>query len=863
MADTIKCPVCGEVNAADNEFCQNCRSRLQPLTGPLKGEGKAIQPGDAPTQKVTAELEPILPQWLRDARAKARKTAEDEAIKASEEPPTAPAAKPDLLAGLASQARDDEEELPDWAAGIAGVQPSKKKKPDPRGNQVRWVELGSNYVEPDTSPIGATQAPAESTDEHIAPTWMPSQGPAPERDELTDFPAWPPAQGETPSITSGTLEYNPEPGWQDQPDTFQPPQAARGEAADWMADLPAQSSVEPPPAAPLETPDWMARLKEQTPEEAPPTQAKPSQSQPAADVPDWLKSLDSGQQSAAPAASQVPDWLKGIESEPTPPAAAEPPLPTFLKEAPPTGAEAPSPAEQLPQTPDWLTSLGSAPQVPEEPIPPAPTFQKVSFPASDPVPSPAEQSPEAPDWLASLGSVPPAPAEPAPPIFAAQTFSAPEEASPQESPEAPAFSQDALSGSDVDSLFASMQIPDWLSSAVPETPKSAQSDLPPAAQSADLSPAELPSWVQAMRPVESGVPGAASDPTLETRGPLAGLHGVLPVMPMGPTSKPKSHSIKLDASQEQQAHAQLLEQILASEAAPAPIKSTTAVRSQRLLRWGLAGLLFTAVFVPLLAGTQIFALPLTAGPEIGSALQMIQAVPPAAPVLVIYDVDPSLSGELEAVAAPLLDQMILLRQPRLTFLSSSPTGAALAEHLISQTLSGHNYQRGFNYQNLGFLPGGLAGVLAFAGDPPAALPLAPDLTLPWGTPPLLGVTRLSDFAAILIVTDSAETARVWIEQTGTYRGASPLMVIASAQAGPLIMPYYASGQVGGLVSGLNGGALVEQANSGRPGLVRRYWDAYSLGLLLAAGLITVGGLWNLMLGLGARGRTRAEGLDVS
>ena len=59
LMDTIKCPVCGEVNPADAEFCQNCMSRLAPLTGSLKGEGAPIQPGQIPTKKVTAELEPI------------------------------------------------------------------------------------------------------------------------------------------------------------------------------------------------------------------------------------------------------------------------------------------------------------------------------------------------------------------------------------------------------------------------------------------------------------------------------------------------------------------------------------------------------------------------------------------------------------------------------------------------------------------------------------------------------------------------------------------------------------------------------------------------------------------------------------
>jgi hypothetical protein len=59
-----------------------------------------------------------------------------------------------------------------------------------------------------------------------------------------------------------------------------------------------------------------------------------------------------------------------------------------------------------------------------------------------------------------------------------------------------------------------------------------------------------------------------------------------------------------------------------------------------------------------------------------------------------------------------------------------------------------------------------------------------------------------------------------------------------------------------LVSGLYGGALFEQNNEGRSDTVRRYWDAYSIGMLLAMVLILGGGLLNLALGLRDRAAAR-------
>jgi hypothetical protein len=109
---------------------------------------------------------------------------------------------------------------------------------------------------------------------------------------------------------------------------------------------------------------------------------------------------------------------------------------------------------------------------------------------------------------------------------------------------------------------------------------------------------------------------------------------------------------------------------------------------------------------------------------------------------------------------------------------------------------------------------------------------------------------------MIIVTDNADSARTWIEQTTSSRGAIPVVVISSAQAAPMIQPYYASKQITGLVSGLYGGAVYEQNNAGRPGTARNYWDAYSLGMLIAMVFVLGGGLWNLALGLRDRASAR-------
>jgi hypothetical protein len=366
--------------------------------------------------------------------------------------------------------------------------------------------------------------------------------------------------------------------------------------------------------------------------------------------------------------------------------------------------------------------------------------------------------------------------------------------------------------------------------------------------------------VQAMRPVESEVPvepPASIEARPEEGGPLAGLQGVLPGIPGvgAATSKPQAQSAKLDATVQQQAHAEMLEKILAAEVTPIPMKTMPMVGSQRSLRWAITAIMLVILGSSVASRSQFFPLPQQVTIESNQAVKTVGDIPEGAPVLLVFDYEPATIGEMEASGASLIDHLLLLRHPQLALISTSPTGSALAERFMSTTLADRKYQRGIQFVDLGFLPGGLAGVHEFAQSPVAAVSLDVDSADVWNSSILRGVRSLSDFASIIVLTDSPESGRVWIEQTAGLRGSSSMVFVSSAQAGPMLLPYFDSGQINGLVAGINGAVGAEQANGGLPGFVRRYWDAYSIGLYVAAFLIVAGGSWSLWRGVHDR---RAE-----
>jgi hypothetical protein len=261
--------------------------------------------------------------------------------------------------------------------------------------------------------------------------------------------------------------------------------------------------------------------------------------------------------------------------------------------------------------------------------------------------------------------------------------------------------------------------------------------------------------------------------------------------------------------------------------------------SQRVLRWVVALVLLLVIGGALFTGVKLLPRPVMSN-EGTLAQNAVDALPVNARVLMIFDYEPALAGEMEAVSGAMVDQIISLHKPQLTVLSTSPTGTALANHFMA----GSEIRKAYPTTDLGFLPGESSGIQSFVTNAQATFAAAQN------------VTQFSDYAMIILITDRAETARAWVEQTHGKRGDHPFLVVSSAQSAPMIQPYLLSGQINGLVTGLHDGAAFEQKMLA-DGSASRYWDAYNLSILVACVMIVIGGLWNFVLGL----RSRRQGLD--
>jgi hypothetical protein len=120
------------------------------------------------------------------------------------------------------------------------------------------------------------------------------------------------------------------------------------------------------------------------------------------------------------------------------------------------------------------------------------------------------------------------------------------------------------------------------------------------------------------------------------------------------------------------------------------------------------------------------------------------------------------------------------------------------------------------------------------------------------------VQSFSEYSAFIVLSDHAESGRLWVEQLQNQKqidavlASRPLLMVASAQAGPLLEPYVLSGQISGMLSGISDAARYEAVNNSQPGLLGSYWSTFGIGLMMAVALIIVGSLWSLFTGLRTR-----------
>jgi hypothetical protein len=273
--------------------------------------------------------------------------------------------------------------------------------------------------------------------------------------------------------------------------------------------------------------------------------------------------------------------------------------------------------------------------------------------------------------------------------------------------------------------------------------------------------------------------------------------------------------VKAPKPVEQSDGGQIFESILATPAqtgAPAAKPAGGALTMRPFIHV----LLFLAVLVP-------FILPLDltqstfkiAGVAAEGFFETIQSIPANSTVLLSFDYDPSLSGEMD-LSAKAIARDLAKRGVRIIAVSTLETGPQIAQRILGEVADAvGNYSYGSNYLIV-YLPGHEAGlsVLASGGLPTATdfvnqKPVALFLTA-------ANVRTLRDFPIVIELAGSEEPLKTWVEQVQPRTGIR-IAAAVSAAVEPKARAYLNANQLTAMMAGLLGAAQYESLSS-QPGL---------------------------------------------
>ena len=817
MADN-RCPICGSPVPPDAEACPICGSPLE----------------------ISGEPAEDLPDWLKELRGESATPADAE-----------PAEEvPDWLAKIRDRAKQDQDQVPageeaddtaDWLQELSGTAPAEE--PADR-DDADWL----SRLSPDDSaiPAGGEETPGGEAGEM----------PVARADDVTDWlkqlrdedsgQAEPPV-GLEPEVT--------EPGAEE----VQPV----SDLTDWLSHLDGETPAEEEPAAEIpaeetlaegETPDWLSQFQPETPAEEPAAEIPAEEPLVASETPDWISRLESSPSGSEAEPIEAMEPISGEE------------VPAWIRDADETqpSLEA-EPALELPgegELPDWLSftpseSAGEA-VAGEEGIPawmdaPVEPTEDAGIPAGTP------------SWLGEFAAA-------APPLSEEEldeegelvsAFVEGSEAwlSLPEAGHIPETTgmEDLAGETSLIPPFLSDEVPEWLGQESAEgSPVEEAESLPtppieePIAEGEpSLEMASLPTWLEAMRPVEAVAPAHA--PTVQEKiervGPLAGMQGVLPGEETAVQyHKPPTYSGRLRISETQRTHADVLQEAIQNLVQPKPVAAESRLVPQTVTRLLVTILILLVMLIPILGGTRASQLPATTPAHVSSLFTTLHS-PAEAPqrILLAVEYEAGLAGEMQIISTSVLEDLVK-RNAQLAVLSTQPTGVALAESLLkSAGVSEDAVAR------LGYLPGSELGLQSLTQDLRVALPSGN-----WDHPLVREIDSLDDFDAILVISSNADISRGWLEQVQPAITGKPMLMIASAQSAPILQPYLQSRQLSGMIGGLIDGAAYDRLTGRTDGAARRAWDSYQFGLILVILLIILGGLFQSLARLLPRRKPRKE-----
>ena len=265
---------------------------------------------------------------------------------------------------------------------------------------------------------------------------------------------------------------------------------------------------------------------------------------------------------------------------------------------------------------------------------------------------------------------------------------------------------------------------------------------------------------------------------------------------------------------DQQDRADLLAALIEQEGRVTAGRHAPQKPSSRAGRLAVALLLLVGLVVSILVGPS--GIPADTPKSMPSLAlnDQIQLMAENDKVLVVLDYQAATSSELEALAAPILEKL-QIQEVQLTFLTTRASGLFLAQTLLAQSGMPEDTRVEYlpgSYLNL--LSQAINSEMAHAGN---------------------NSTQVKDihaFKMVLLVSDSSDNIRGWLEQIAPWIGTLKFAAVTTQMEAPVLSAYFDSRQLVGYAAGVADGNIGTQTSFN--------YRAYRVGLLLMLVMLLLG-----------------------
>lgn len=283
----------------------------------------------------------------------------------------------------------------------------------------------------------------------------------------------------------------------------------------------------------------------------------------------------------------------------------------------------------------------------------------------------------------------------------------------------------------------------------------------------------------------------------------------------------------INITRDEQTQADQLQATIVDEKAARQIRRT----GRRPLKWVrrvfFALLLIGGVTLTLITGAPQRLVDRPLKPQNQALLTWAAEKGDSASYLLIFEYEAAYSQEMTLIAQPVLE-LLIDETTEISVISTSVSGKLLAHRLLNAVKGVDE----FDYTDLGYYPVASYGAYGLLSRGQG--------TWPFGElPDLIHELPLESFNGILILSGSDESTKSWVEQLSILAPVTPVHLVLTAQAGPMLLPYWESGQVSGMISGISDAAAVEALNGENSDISVR-WRAYQVGILLLIAVMLIG-----------------------